>query len=168
MQVILLERRENLGAIGSIVNVRPGYARNYLLPQKKALRATKENLEFFESQKTVLEAENLKKKKEAEQVASKMEGLCVNIIRQAGDSGHLFGSVRNADVAQAVCSAGFTINKTQVCINDPVKMLGVYLINILLHPEVSVSIKVNVAQTQEEAEAQLNNFLNPPETEKAK
>lgn len=161
MQVVLLERVENLGFIGSVVNVKNGYARNFLLPRKKALRATKENLEYFETQKSHLEAENLKRKKEAEQIAGKMKGLNLNIIRQAGDSGHLFGSVRNVDIVEAVCTSGFIINKSQVCIYAPIKMLGVYVIKIALHPEVSVDVKINVAQTPEEAEAQMESFVTP-------
>lgn len=165
MQVVLLERIENLGIMGSVVKVRDGYARNFLLPKKKALRATKENIAYFEAQKAKLEADNLKRKKDAEKVASKMDDLCVNIIRQADDSGHLFGSVRNTDIAQAVQDAGFVINKSQVQIHSPIKTLGVYVIKVVLHPEVSVDIKVNVAQTNEEAEAQLDMFLHPAQEE---
>lgn len=168
MQVVLLERVENLGIIGSIVTVKNGYARNYLLPRKKALRATKENLAYFEAQKTVIEAENLKRKKEAEQVAAKMEGLVLNIIRQAGESGHLFGSVRNSDVAEAACEAGFKLTKTQVRIDTPIKVLGIYTLKITLHPEVIVEVKVNVAQTLEEAEAQLEALTKPAQEEGSK
>lgn len=161
MQVVLLERVENLGVIGSIVTVKNGYARNFLLPRRKALRATKENLAYFEAQKSVIEAENLKRKKEAERVAVKMEGLVLNILRQAGESGHLFGSVRNSDVAEAACGAGFQIAKGQVRIDTPIKTLGIYSLQVTLHPEVTVEVKVNVAQTVEEAEAQLEAFLHP-------
>lgn len=165
MQVVLLERVENLGIIGSIVTVKNGYARNFLLPRKKALRATKENLAYFETQKSVIEAENLKRKKEAEQVAAKMEGLVLNVIRQAGESGHLFGSVRNSDVAEAAHELGFQIAKVQVRIDSPIKTLGIYPLKITLHPEVIVEVKVNVAQTVEEAEAQLDAFLHPSKEE---
>lgn len=165
MEVVLLERVENLGVIGSVVTVKNGYARNFLLPRKKALRATKENLAYFEAQKSVIEAENLKRKKEAEQVASKMDGLVLNIIRQAGESGHLFGSVRNSDVAEAARDAGFQITKAQVRIDTPIKTLGIYALKVTLHPEVSIEVKVNVAQTIEEADAQLEAFLHPVKEE---
>lgn len=165
MQVVLLERIEKLGFIGSVVDVKSGYARNYLFPKKKAMRATKANLAYFETQRVHIEADNLKKKKDAEIVSEKMSGLCINVIRQAGDSGHLFGSVRNTDIAEEISKAGFTINKSHVAINEPIKMLGIYNLKVVLHPEVQVEIKVNVAQTIEEAEAQLEEFA-PATTDK--
>jgi large subunit ribosomal protein L9 len=155
MKVILLGKVGNLGGLGNIVSVKDGYARNFLLPRKKALRASKENLEGFEKQKAFFETENLKRKSEAEEIALKMDGLFVNIIRQAGESGHLFGSVRATDVSKAINDAGYNINKSQVCINNPIKTLGIHTLSIVLHPEVSICVNVNVAQSAEEANVQL-------------
>lgn len=154
VEVILLERVEKLGQMGQIVNVKPGYARNYLLPQKKALRATKENLAYFESRRTQLEAVNLQRKTEAAEIGAKMEGLSVVIVRQAGESGQLYGSVSARDIAQAVTEAGFTIEKRQVVLDRPIKSLGLHPVRIVLHPEVSVMITANVAQSAEEADMQ--------------
>ena len=154
VQVILLERVEKLGQMGQVVDVRPGYARNFLLPQKKALRATKDNLAYFEKQRTQLEAQNLARKSEAEQVASKLEGLSVIIIRQAGESGQLYGSVTGRDIAQAVTEAGFTVGRSQIVLERAIKTLGLHKQRVVLHPEVSVAITVNVAQSAEEAEMQ--------------
>src|ERR687884_171003 len=124
VDVILLERVESLGQMGQVVNVRPGFARNYLLPQKKALRATKANLAIFEKQRAQLEATNLKRRHEAEQVAAKMGGLSVVIVRQAGESGQLYGSVSARDIAEAIDAAGFTIERQQVVLDRPIKTLG--------------------------------------------
>lgn len=154
MDIILLERVENLGQMGQVVKVRPGFARNYLLPQKKAMRATKANLEHFEKQRAHLEAMNLERRKEAEFVAQKMDGVSVVVIRQAGDTGVLYGSVSARDIADAVVGAGFTIDRKQVAINEPIKALGLSKVRIVLHPEVSVGITVNVARSLEEAELQ--------------
>ncbi len=154
VDVILLERVENLGQMGQVVKVRPGYARNYLLPQKKALRATKENLAYFEKQRAQLEAQNLARRSEAEQVAKKLDGLSVMVIRQAGESGQLYGSVTARDVAIAVTEAGFTIGRSQVVQEKAIKTLGLYKQRVVLHPEVSVTVTVNVAQSPEEAEMQ--------------
>jgi large subunit ribosomal protein L9 len=154
VDVILLERVENLGQMGQVVKVRPGYARNYLLPQKKALRATKENLAYFEKQRAQLEAQNLSRRSEAEQVAKKLDGLSVVVIRQAGESGQLYGSVTARDVATAVTEAGFTIGRGQVVQEKAIKTLGLYKQRVVLHPEVSVAVTVNVAQSREEAEMQ--------------
>jgi len=154
VQVILLERVEKLGQMGQVVDVRPGYARNFLLPQKKALRATKDNLAYFETQRAQLEAQNLARKSEAEQVAQKLDGLSVIIIRQAGESGQLYGSVSARDIADAVTDAGFTIEKRQVILDRPIKNLGLHAVRVVLHPEVSVTVTVNVAQSAEEAEMQ--------------
>ena len=151
MEVILLERIENLGQMGQVVKVRPGFARNYLLPQKKALRATKDNLAIFEKQRTQLEAANLARRGDAEQVAQKLNGLSVVVIRQAGESGQLYGSVTARDIAQAVTEAGFTIAKAQVTLDKAIKTLGLYPMRVRLHPEVSVQVTVNVAQSAEEA-----------------
>jgi large subunit ribosomal protein L9 len=154
VDVILLERVEKLGQMGQVVKVRPGYARNFLLPQKKALRATKENLTYFEKQRTQLEAQNLQRRSEAEQVAQKIEGLSVVIIRQAGESGQLYGSVTARDIAEAVTQAGFTIARGQVVLDKAIKTLGLYKLRVVLHPEVSVQVTANVAQSAEEAEMQ--------------
>lgn len=154
MEVILLERIERLGQMGDIVKVKPGFARNYLLPQKKALRATKENLGQFENQRQQLEADNLQRRQEAEAVARRMDGLSVIVIRSAGDSGQLYGSVNARDIAEAVTEAGFTIGRQQVAIDRPVKELGFHEFRIRLHPEVNSTVTVNVARSQEEAEIQ--------------
>jgi len=154
MEIVLLERVEKLGQMGQVVNVRPGYARNYLLPQKKALRATKANLAFFETQKAELQARNLERRKEAEEVSSKMKGLVVIITRQAAESGMLYGSVNGRDISDAVTAEGFVIERNQVAINDPIKSLGLFDVRIILHPEVSVNVKVNVARSLEEAQMQ--------------
>src|SRR5215469_11275186 len=154
MEVILLERVEKLGQMGQVVKVRPGFARNYLLPQKKALRATKENLAIFEKQRSQLEAANLARRGDAEQVAQKLNGISVLAIRQAGESGQLYGSVTARDIAQAVTEAGFTIGKGQVTLDKAIKTLGLYPMRVRLHPEVAVQVTVNVAQSVEEAEMQ--------------
>jgi large subunit ribosomal protein L9 len=154
VDVILLERVEKLGQMGQVVKVRPGYARNYLLPQKKALRATKENLAYFETQRAQLEAQNLTRRTEAEEVAKTLNGVSVMVIRQAGESGQLYGSVTARDVAEAVTQAGFTIGRSQVVLEKAIKTLGLYKQRVVLHPEVSVTVTVNVAQSAEEAEMQ--------------
>lgn len=154
IELILLERVEKLGQMGQIVKVKPGYARNYLLPQKRALRATKENLAYFETQRAQLEANNLQRKSEANEIAGKLEGLTVILIRQAGESGQLYGSVSARDIAQAVTEAGFTIEKLQVVLDRPIKSLGLHPVRVTLHPEVSVTVTANVAQSAEEAEMQ--------------
>jgi large subunit ribosomal protein L9 len=154
VELILLERVEKLGQMGQLVKVRPGFARNYLLPQKKALRATKENLTYFESQRTQLEANNLQRKAEASEIGGKLEGLTVVIVRQAGESGQLYGSVSARDIADAVTEAGFTIEKRQVLLERPIKTLGLHSLKIVLHPEVSVTITANVAQSAEQAKMQ--------------
>ncbi|MCU0838225.1 MAG: 50S ribosomal protein L9 [Rhodospirillales bacterium] len=155
MDIILLERVEKLGQMGDIVRVRPGYARNYLFPQKKAVRATDDNKKRFEQQRTQLEASNLERRSEAEAVAKKMDGLTVTLIRQAGESGQLYGSVSARDIADAATAAGFTIGRGQVRLNQPIKALGVHAVGVSLHPEVALAIRVNVARTADEAEAQL-------------
>src|SRR5436190_1843817 len=151
VELVLLERVEKLGQMGQVVNVRPGFARNYLLPQKKALRATKENLTYFESQRAQLEANNLQRKSEATEIGTTLEGLSVVIVRQAGESGQLYGSVSARDLADAVTEAGFTIEKRQVVLERPIKSLGMHSVRIVLHPEVFVTITANVAQSAEEA-----------------
>ena len=154
MEVILLERIEKLGQMGDVVKVKPGYARNYLLPQRKAMRATKDNLTVFESQRAQLEAQNLERKQEAESVAGKLDDLQVVIIRQAGDTGQLYGSVTARDLAEAVTEAGFTIERSQVVMDKATKMLGLHPIKIRLHPEVAVTVVANVARSEAEAESQ--------------
>ena len=155
MQIILLERIEKLGQMGDLVNVKPGYARNYLLPQGKALRANKANMERFESERAQREADNLTKRSEAETEAKKMEGLAVNMVRAASEMGQLFGSVTSRDIAEAVTEAGFTISRSQVIMDRSIKTLGLTDTRIRLHPEVSVSVIVNIARSLAEAETQL-------------
>ncbi len=154
MQVILLERVENLGQMGDVVTVKNGYARNFLLPRKRALRATKANIKQFEAQKAQLEAENLQKRSEAEAVAKSMEKMEVILIRQAGEIGQLYGSVNARDVANAVKEAGVTIDKKQVSLVAPIKSLGLFDVKVDLHAEVSVLITANVARSEEEAKLQ--------------
>ncbi|MFT4078969.1 50S ribosomal protein L9 [Rhodomicrobium sp.] len=151
MQVVLLQRIGRLGQMGDVVKVRPGFARNYLLPQGKALRATKENLVRFEKERAQLEAHNLERKQEAEAVAKKLDGQRVIVIRQAGDSGQLYGSVSTRDISDAVTAAGFTVDRGQVLLDHPIKTLGIHEVRVSLHPEVSVKVSVNVARTEEEA-----------------
>ena len=154
-QVILLERVESLGQMGDVVAVRPGYARNYLLPQKKALRASKENIAYFEAQKKVLAAENDKKRGEAEKVAKKLEGIKAPLIRQASEAGQLFGSVTSRDIAEQVnAAAGTKIERSMVQMNQNFKTVGLFNVDIALHPEVKVSVVVNIARSLEEAETQ--------------
>ncbi len=166
MQVILLERIEKLGQMGEVVSVRPGFARNFLLPQKKALRATEDNLAYFEREKAQLEAVNLEQRSEAEKVGVGLEGLTVAIIRNAGDNGQLYGSVNSRDISDAVSAAGFTIARNQVLMERPLKMLGLHDYRIRLHPEVAVTVTVNVAQSEEEAETQeqLGHAIIPSES----
>lgn len=154
MQVILLERIGRLGQMGDVVNVKDGYARNYLLPLKKALRATKENLTVFESQRSQLEANNLEHKKEAEAVSAKLEGKVFVAIRSAGDTGQLYGSVSTRDIAEAITAGGFTMDRRQIVLDRPIKTLGLHDITVALHPEVSVKVSLNVARSEEEAEKQ--------------
>jgi large subunit ribosomal protein L9 len=154
VELILLQRVEHLGQMGEIVRVKPGYARNFLLPQKKAIRASKENRERFEQQRTQLEAQNLKRREEAERVAERVGGLSVVIIRQAGESGSLYGSVSSRDIAEAATAAGLTINRNQVVLSHPIKTLGLSPVRVVLHPEVTIPVTVNVARSQEEAERQ--------------
>jgi large subunit ribosomal protein L9 len=152
MEVILLERIEKLGQMGDVVTVRPGFARNFLLPQKKALRASKDNLTYFDNQRAQLEAANLKRRDEAQAVSGKMEGLKVLVVRQAGESGQLYGSVSGRDLADAIKASGFSIERRQVNLESPIKTLGTYAVRVALHPEVSVTVSVTVARSQEEAE----------------
>ena len=154
MEVILLERVEKLGQMGDVVRVKTGFARNFLLPQNKALRATNANKEVFETQRVQLEADNLKQKDEATKVAGKMDGETIILIRQAGEAGHLYGSVNSRDIATSLTDAGFTIGRNQIGLAHPIKQLGVYDVRCDLHPEVSVQVSVNVARSEEEASIQ--------------
>jgi large subunit ribosomal protein L9 len=154
MEIILLERIEKLGQMGDIVRVKPGYARNYLLPRKKAVRLSDENRRRFEEQRAQLEATNLARRGEAEAVAAKLRGLSVVLIRQAGEAGQLYGSVNARDIADAVTAAGFTVNRQQIRLQQPIKTLGLHDVAVGLHPEVIERITVNVARTPEEAETQ--------------
>jgi large subunit ribosomal protein L9 len=154
MQVILLQRIGRLGQMGDVVNVKDGFARNYLLPQKKALRATTENRAKFESQRSQLEANNLELKKEAEAVAGKLAGKTFVAIRSAGDTGQLYGSVSTRDISEVVTAGGFTIDRRQVVMDKPIKTLGLHETRIALHPEVVVPVTLNVARSGDEAEKQ--------------
>ncbi len=154
MEVILMERIEKLGQMGDVVKVKAGFARNYLLPQKKALRATDGNKAAFEAQKAQLEAQNLENRKEAEAVGGKMDGEKVILIRQAGEAGQLYGSVNARDVAEALTAAGFSVSRSQVQLANPIKILGLHDVIVRLHPEVSVTIVANVARTEDEAQVQ--------------
>jgi large subunit ribosomal protein L9 len=154
MDVILLERVHNLGQIGDVVKVKPGYARNFLLPTRKALRATEANKAKFESQRAQIEAMNLEKRSEAEGVKHKIDGLKVILIRQAGETGQLFGSVNGRDIADAITASGFTVERRQIILDRPIKTLGLHQIRVALHPEVIVGVTANVAKSTEEAEAQ--------------
>ncbi|MBC9207281.1 50S ribosomal protein L9 [Roseomonas aerophila] len=154
IDVILMQRVEKLGQMGDQVSVRPGYARNFLLPQGKAIRASKANLERFEKERVQLEALNLKRREEAERVAERMDGLSVVIIRQAGESGGLYGSVSARDIADAAKEAGLTVSRTQILLEQPIKSLGISSVRVELHPEVHLPLSVNVARSPEEAEKQ--------------
>jgi large subunit ribosomal protein L9 len=154
MQVILLERVEKLGQMGDEVRVKDGFARNFLLPKKKALRATKANRDFFQTQKTQLEANNLKLKGEAEKIGKKLDGQKFVLLRQAGDRGQLYGSVSPRDVADAMEKGGFKVDRHQVSISVAIKSIGLFTLPVVLHPEVKVNIIVNVARSEDEAERQ--------------
>jgi large subunit ribosomal protein L9 len=154
MQVILLERIGRLGQMGDVVKVRDGYARNFLLPKGKALRATKDNITRFERDRVQLEARNLELKKEADAVAGKLAGKSFIAIRSASDAGQLYGSVSTRDISDLVTEGGFSIERTQVLLDRPIKTLGLHEVRIGLHPEVEIRVNVNVARTAEEAERQ--------------
>ncbi|MFT8430986.1 50S ribosomal protein L9 [Acetobacter orientalis] len=164
-EVILLQRVDHLGQMGDVVKVRPGYARNYLLPQGKAIRANEANRSRFDRERAQLEAQNIKRREEAERLSERMDGLAVVLIRQAGDSGSLYGSVSPRDVSQAVTEAGFTISRQQVSLAHPIKSLGLYEVKVALHPEVVVPVIVNVARSAEEAERQARGEATNPEEE---
>ena len=155
MDVILMERIEKLGQMGDVVSVKPGYARNFLLPQKKALRATKDNLARFEQERAQLEADNLQRRDEAQKVGEKLDGMTVTLVRQAGEGGQLYGSVNSRDLADSVTETGITIERRQVALTAVIKTLGLHPVRVQLHPEVSVTITANVARSEEEAQAQI-------------
>jgi large subunit ribosomal protein L9 len=155
MEVILLERVAKLGQMGDVVRVRDGFGRNYLLARGKALRATEENKKRFESQKIELETRNLELKSEAEAVAESLDGLSVVMLRQSGESGVLYGSVSTRDIAEALTAEGFHVSRSQITLNAPIKTLGLHTVPVVLHPEVSVTVTVNVARSAEEAERQV-------------
>ncbi len=151
MEVILLERIEKLGQMGDVVTVKPGFARNYLLPQKKAMRATEQNRAVFEQQRVQLETVNLERKNEADAVARKLDGLKFVIVRQASESDQLYGSVTVRNIAQAITEAGFTVESKQVQLARPIKTVGLHELRVVLHPEVAVDVVANVARSEEEA-----------------
>ncbi len=154
IDLILLQRVDKLGQMGDVVKVKPGYARNFLLPQKKALRANKNTLAQFEGQRVHLEAQNIKRREEAERLSERMAGLIVVIIRQAGESGSLYGSVSSRDIADACAAASLTVSRNQVVLDQPIKTLGLTAVRLVLHPEVTLPVTVNVARSVEEAEKQ--------------
>lgn len=167
MDVILLERIEKLGQMGDVVSVKPGFARNYLLPQKKALRATKANLASFETRRAQLEAANLEHRKDAESLLDKVQGLSLALIRTAGESGQLYGSVSTRDIAGALAEAGVTVDRRQIELAGPIKSLGLHPLRLRLHPEVYAEITVNVAQSEDEAQRQARAAGAPGEAEAA-
>ncbi|MCC6920046.1 MAG: 50S ribosomal protein L9 [Alphaproteobacteria bacterium] len=154
MQVVLLERVEKLGQMGDVVKVKPGFARNFLLPRGKALRATKANIDRFESERVQLEARNLERKKEAANVAAKLDGQTFVILRQAGETGLLYGSVNTRDIAAAITEGGFTAARNQVILDTPIKSVGMHEVRVQLHPEVRSKVTLNVARNADEAERQ--------------
>jgi large subunit ribosomal protein L9 len=154
MQVILLERVEKLGQMGDEVKVKDGFARNFLLPKKKALRATKSNREYFVTQKAQLEARNLERRSEAEKVSKTLEGKIFTLLRQAGDRGQLYGSVSPRDIAEAISAGGVSVDRAQVPLSQAIKTIGLFPMSVVLHPEVKVGVTINVARTEDEAERQ--------------
>lgn len=154
MEVILLERVAKLGQMGDTVRVKDGFARNFLLPRGKALRATKDNKARFDQERGQLEARNLEQKKEAEQVAAKLDGKSFVILRQAGETGVLYGSVASRDVAETLTQGGFTVARQQIVLNSPIKAIGLHTVPVALHPEVEAKVTINVARSPEEAERQ--------------
>jgi len=154
MEVILLERIARLGQMGDVVRVRDGYARNFLLPQNKALRATEASRKRFESQRSHLEARNLERRQEAEEVAGNLDGQSFVIVRQAGETGQLYGSVTARDLAEAMEAGGFSVSRSQVALNSPIKTIGLHSVPIALHPEVEAKVTVNVARSEDEAQRQ--------------
>ncbi len=154
MEVILLERVEKLGHIGDVVNVKNGFARNYLLPNKKALRANESNRKLFEANRTKIEADNADRRSDAEKAAKDVDGKSVQLIRQASNTGQLYGSVSARDIVEALDAEGAKVTKSQIVLDRPIKAIGVHEVKVALHPEVAVTVKVNVARSPEEAELQ--------------
>jgi large subunit ribosomal protein L9 len=154
MEVILLERVEKLGAIGDVVKVKDGFARNYLLPNKKALRSNAANRKVFEANRARIEADNASRRSDAEKEAGNFNDVSVTLIRQASNTGQLYGSVAVRDLVEAITADGHKVNKAQIVLDRPIKSIGVYEVKVALHPEVSVTVKVNVARSPEEAEMQ--------------
>jgi large subunit ribosomal protein L9 len=168
MQVVLLERIEKLGQMGEVVTVRDGFARNYLLPQRKALRATRENLARFETQRTELEARNREARAQAEQNAGGLDGQSFAVLRQAGEAGQLYGSVSARDIARLLTENGFAVARGQIALDEPIKALGLHPVRVYLHPEVPVTVTINVARSEAEAERQaagLSGAAEPDEEE---
>ena len=169
MKIVLLERVQKLGQMGDVVEVKSGYARNFLLPFHKALRATEQNIKYFEEQKSVLEAKNLESIKEAESLKTKIDGSSFTLIRSASDAGALYGSVSAKDIKDAVCANGILITKNQISLEKPIKEIGIYKIIVLLHPEITSKIRINVARSEEEAKIQEkgkgNDFNNTKSSE---
>ena len=164
MDIILLERIEKLGQMGDVVKVKDGYARNFLLPKKKALRATKPNLERFSTERVQLEAHNLERRQEAEAVAEKMQGAKIVLVRQASDMGQLYGSVTARDIADGLTETGYQVTRTQVTLDRPIKTLAIHVVRVVLHPEVMLTIDCNVARSLAEAEQQeAEQFFESPE-----
>jgi large subunit ribosomal protein L9 len=154
MQIILLERVPKLGQMGDVVTVKPGYARNFLIPGGKALRATKVAIADFEKRRTQLEARNLERKEEAQAAAKKVDGQSVTLLRQASESAQLYGSVNARDIVAAFAEAGITLDRQQIRLDQPLKTLGLHPVTVALHPEVEVTVKVNIARSQDEADLQ--------------
>ncbi|WP_375609149.1 MULTISPECIES: 50S ribosomal protein L9 [unclassified Bartonella] len=154
MDIILLERIPRLGQMGDIVSVKDGYARNFLLPQGKALRANEANKKHFEVQRAQLEARNLERKSEAQKIAEKLDGQSFIVVRSAGETGQLYGSVSTRDIAEIITDEGFSIGRNQIELNHPIKMIGLYTITLSLHPEVQISVVINVARSASEAQRQ--------------
>ena len=168
IELILMQRVDKLGQMGDLVKVRPGYARNFLLPQGKAIRANKDNLARFEKERAQLEALNIKRREEAERIAERVSGLSVVLIRQAGESGSLYGSVSGRDIADACKAGGLTVERSQVKLEEPIKTVGITTVQVALHPEVSIPVHVNVARSPEEAERQARGeAATPVETDEA-
>ncbi|TMJ40957.1 MAG: 50S ribosomal protein L9 [Alphaproteobacteria bacterium] len=168
MEVILLERIQKLGSMGEVVKVKDGYARNYLFPQHKALRATDANRAKFERDRTVLEAKNEERRKAAMGDSGKLEGKSFVILRQAGESGQLYGSVSTRDIAEAASTAGLKVSRNHVLLDTPIKTIGLYTVQIALHPELAIPVTLNVARSQDEADAQARGeVLTGPVSERA-
>ena len=154
MQIILLERVPKLGEMGEVVSVKPGYARNFLIPQGKALRATKASIGEFEKRRAQLEARNLERKQDAQAMATKVDGQSVTLLRQASETSQLYGSVNARDIAQAFTEAGISLDRQQIVLDQPLKTLGLHDVVVALHPEVEVTVRVNIARSQAEADIQ--------------